>query len=1127
MSSSTGIRKRRTPEDRIDEAIDGVGDAYLRKARRYSDKAFSQGGALGTGPIYGSINPGTNSLQTSGGAMIGSIAFNPILVGVVDGRINIEPGQNERSKASSYVLVTGEGTPDDLRFIDGADKNGQYLILQATLSQILVLKAATLSIIATISGLGTVTVVTTSEHNMVTGDKANILDTDNFDISDVTVTKINATTFTYSAIGSIFPETTGTVQNGNIVTPDGNDVILNAAVSPNGIPVVTLIFDPTVVGFGAWRLVSVSVTTGGTGTSFPILYPKQDIDPGAGITQTIDLSIITGNAKQIQFPADNIGLAIVGDPVNTVAEDVYVMFIQDSVGGRTLSEIDPRIVNRALINGLINPNPLAKTLFRFATLDGGLTYFAILIDLVTGGAVVEFPITPPVQALGVVFTTQNINLAINTAHSTTLTLGADIDITFSGFPLAETQIEWEVEITQDGTTPFVITWPLSVVNPPSPSAYAILDSITIVVFRTNDAGATIRVGNTVTTTVSGGDVSNWAFFPAKDDIDFATFDGINIDRLIFSQSAGEVLTSDVIGITSDTAGNFLTNAVGEYQWLVDANLKMQLNASQLTMSANIDMSNNSLFDATEIGFDITNLFNPTTLTIIGFDSSSFGLRYNAGDTTTNHQFEIAGEPMVIINRLAANRGSLATEQLIAEELLDLSTFTNTTPLNGNIWLDDTTGLFQFQQNNVTVGLVTSTENSIIDGNSSLTILDDAAPSRLRIVFDGDGANPEWLWFPTSLQIQSNTTNFVQTIIRNTSPGEIGNIIATIENKGFDDDVVTPELKTYYTSFSQIASPVDGVENGKWTYGVLSKGSAITNYILEGGAGIINNNSLHSFFGSMFLKSEQDGDEAVFRLERNDSETQNNDVIGIINFRAQNNLGTVTPYGSIEMQIEGNTNAAEIGRFVVKLLDNGITTSQLLLSQGSLTVNKTTTTATESPILNLIREDTSPGINDVIGSLRFRIFDDPTTTTYSQIQCTLEDSLNAATLRFDVRSNNTLLNAMVIEGNVSSNKYQFLLGGVGPPRIQPASATGTMGYFVTAQVEDFSLNIGNSGTIEIPTIANGNPSVTELNSAFGSFDRAMGIDTTEFSGGGDPAVRRLYVRLSASEWIFFEAAGSVT
>jgi len=262
---STGIRRRRTPEDRIDEAIDGVADAYLRKARRYSDKALSQGGALGTGPVYGSINPGTNSLQTSGGTMIGSIAFNPIALLVDDGRINIEPDQNEASKDSSYVLVTAQGSPDDLFFIDGADKNGQLLYLQATETQILVLKAATITSIANISGLGTVTVVTTSDHNMLTGAKANILDTDNFNISDVTVIKINATTFTYSATGNNNPETAGIVQNGNIVTPDGNDITLDATISPNGIPIATLIFDPTVEGFGAWRIISVSVVSGTAG----------------------------------------------------------------------------------------------------------------------------------------------------------------------------------------------------------------------------------------------------------------------------------------------------------------------------------------------------------------------------------------------------------------------------------------------------------------------------------------------------------------------------------------------------------------------------------------------------------------------------------------------------------------------------------------------------------------------------------------------------------------------------------------------------------------------------------------------------------------------------------------------
>jgi len=283
MSSSTGIRKRRTPEDRIDEAIDGVADAYLRKARRYSDKALSQGGALGTGPIYGSINPGTNSLQTSGGAMIGSIAFNPSLVAVDDGRINIEPDQNEASKDSSYVLVTGQGSPDDLFFIDGADKNGQYLILQGTLTQILVLKAATISGISNISGLGTVTVDTTSDHNMVTGSKVNIIGTDNFDISDVEVTVITPTQFTYSATGNAVAETAGFAQNGNIVTPDGNDIILDGTQSLNGVPLATLIFDPTVAGFGAWRLVSVSVSTGGITTDASVATLSLSLSQSAGV----------------------------------------------------------------------------------------------------------------------------------------------------------------------------------------------------------------------------------------------------------------------------------------------------------------------------------------------------------------------------------------------------------------------------------------------------------------------------------------------------------------------------------------------------------------------------------------------------------------------------------------------------------------------------------------------------------------------------------------------------------------------------------------------------------------------------------------------------------------------------
>jgi hypothetical protein len=51
--------------------------------------------------------------------------------------------------------------------------------------------------------------------------------------------------------------------NGNIVTPDGNDIVLDGTVATNGVPVATFIFDVTVTGNGAWRAISTPVGVGG------------------------------------------------------------------------------------------------------------------------------------------------------------------------------------------------------------------------------------------------------------------------------------------------------------------------------------------------------------------------------------------------------------------------------------------------------------------------------------------------------------------------------------------------------------------------------------------------------------------------------------------------------------------------------------------------------------------------------------------------------------------------------------------------------------------------------------------------------------------------------------------------
>ncbi|MCH7697002.1 MAG: hypothetical protein IIB73_12080 [Proteobacteria bacterium] len=84
-----------------------------------------------------------------------------------------------------------------------------------------------------------------------------------------------------------------------------------------------------------------------------------------------------------------------------------------------------------------------------------------------------------------------------------------------------------------------------------------------------------------------------------------------------------------------------------------------------------------------------------------------------------------------------------------------------------------------------------------------------------------------------------------------------------------------------------------------------------------------------------------------------------------------------------------------------------------------------------------------------------------------------------------------------------------------------AASGTsanhIGLFVTGEPDSLD-NIGNSGTLQIPILDDGSPSVTDLNQAFGAFDGAFGYESVD---------ERLYVRESSTRWVFFNTDGAVT
>lgn len=173
-------------------------------------------------------------------------------------------------------------------------------------------------------------------------------------------------------------------------------------------------------------------------------------------------------------------------------------------------------------------------------------------------------------------------------------------------------------------------------------------------------------------------------------------------------------------------------------------------------------------------------------------------------------------------------------------------------------------------------------------------------------------------------------------------------------------------------------------------------------------------------------------------------------------------------------------------------------------------------SSDTGLVNFIKVDPDPSAGDNVAILNFRLFDSPETDTYASIQTVAVSILNNSALVFNVRANNGLLSGMTVQGDDNNQRIQLIIGGTTGSRVQPF--LGVMGYFVTPKVTDFSLNIGTGGSLEIPTIANSSPSVTNLNQAFGAFDNAIGYESID---------ERLYVRESATRWVFFAASGVVT
>jgi len=339
--------RKPTATDRLKKSLSQNTELYNLNRIRKSPVTFSVGSLSNFGgSAAGSTAAAGKYLNADGDVMSGVIAFNPSLAAVdSDGHIDITPVSTGIRTDTSYVLVTGSGTPDDLNFIDGAQYNGQYLVLQGTSTQVLNLIHASLNSISNIVGTGVdniITVTTSAVHGLSTGAKVNILGTTNFDVQNKSITVTSTTIYTYDlgSTGSATPETSGTSQSGNIVTPDGEDFQLDATVAINAIPAVTLIFDVTTLGNGSWRIVNnVGTGSGGGGATFPLDYSVDDQGDKSG---TVTHSLTATTAHKLQFTATgDCDITITGfGSGNANAVDWYIEVTQDGTGGHAITVND-------------------------------------------------------------------------------------------------------------------------------------------------------------------------------------------------------------------------------------------------------------------------------------------------------------------------------------------------------------------------------------------------------------------------------------------------------------------------------------------------------------------------------------------------------------------------------------------------------------------------------------------------------------------------------------------------------------------------------------------------------------------------------------------------------------------
>lgn len=465
----------------------------------------------------------------------------------------------------------------------------------------------------------------------------------------------------------------------------------------------------------------------------------------------------TGEVRDTEFPilesiddlTDNVQTAIVGAQatITVQLDKAYAQFhrlkLDDAAGAITdfiidftglaknkalefIADVETVFAGLPTITFQANGTPITLGGLPSAFGDTGTNNFKLDISAIdtpiiesyevlngaSGAGGVSFPITPPVDSRGNVNTAQDIDLSLTTAHSTKMTLTGDIAITFSNIPAALTQIEWEIEIKQDGVGGHVITsWPAGVIDIPTIDTDA--DAVTLVALRTNDNGTTINALFSTLGTVSN--VSLWANFNAVTNINAGNNDIVALNNIDFDGASSTI--QGLHNLLFFQAGHSINSLSGEMDIQVAATdfIRLIAGASEIARFEDVatvlalNMQDHSVDDVKDINFDVLATFagagaQPT----IGFDDPSKEFRHNTPASST-HIFTINNVRAVEISNvdltfadnftIIANPGATFAGLNVGQLAGDPST-----PGNADIHYNALTNKFRFRENGAYVEL---------------------------------------------------------------------------------------------------------------------------------------------------------------------------------------------------------------------------------------------------------------------------------------------------------------------------------------------------------------------------------------------------------------------------------------